>query len=229
MSPFFIHSPNFTHFMAASATPAGSQEHSRSPSSTLSDLIPSLVSVTDSEDDIIEVDNPSTLFPRTIVVPHPCLRSSSRLPSLISNTPSSSSTSPTPSDSGSDFSLPALDDIIDFRPLDPALPHLLHFTSLISPSISVSITINNGRVFVNTFAIGQVSSSLYRRCSNLQMQQGWTRCPDTSFRSFLFFFVECARRLVGGSLSPIHTNTGLDHYFDGFFVKDNHAEEDGQV
>lgn len=215
--------------MAASAPPAGSQEHSRSPSPTLSDSIPSLVSVTDSDDNISELDNSSTLFPRTVPVPHPHLRSSSRSPSPISTTPSSSSTSPTPSDSGSDFSLPALDDIVDFRPLDPALPHLLHFTSLISPSISVSITIHNGRVFVDTFTIGQASSSLYRRCSNLQTQQGWTRCPDTRFRSFLFFLIECARRLAGGSLSPIHTDAGLDHYFDGFFVEDNRAEEDGQV
>lgn len=170
MSPLFIHSPNFTHFMAASAPPAGSQEHSRSPSPTLSDSISSLVSVTDSEDDIIKVDNPSTLFPRTVVVPHPCLRSSSRSPSPISTTPFSCSTSPTPLDSGSDFSLPALDDIVDFHPLDPALPYLLHFTSLILPSISVSITISNGRVFVDTFTIGQASLLLYRRCSNLQTQ-----------------------------------------------------------
>lgn len=221
--------------MAASAPPAGSHEHSRSPSPKLSDSIPSLVSVSDGDDDddnIIEVDNSSTLFPCTALVPHPRLRSSSRSPSPISTTqlssPSLSSTSPTPSDSGSDFSLPVLDDIVDFRPLDPALSHLLHFTSLILPSISVSITIDNGRVFVDTLAIGQVCSLLYWRCSNLQMQQGWTRCPDTRFRSFLFFLIECAR-LAGGSLRSIHTDTGLDHYFDGLFIEDNRAEEYGQV
>lgn len=214
--------------MAASALPTGSQEHSRSPSPTLSDSIPSLVSVTHSDDDISELDNPSTSFPRTVPVPYPHLRSFSRSPSPISTTPSSSSTSPTLSDSGSDFSLPVLDDIIDFRPLDPALPHILHFTSLISPSISVSITIDNGRVFVDTLAIGQASSSLYRRCSDLQTQQGWTRCPDTRFRSFLFLLIECAR-LASGSLSPIYTDAGVDHYFDGLFIEDNRAEEDGQV